>query len=54
MNDKMDENETGSISQREKANPKTAEAFSRQAGWNWTENRGAEINLAQNSNLPAA
>ena len=34
MNDKMDENETRSVSQWEKANLKTAEAFSRQA---WLE-----------------
>lgn len=33
MNDKMDENETRSITQWEKANPKTAEACSKQAGW---------------------
>ena len=33
MNDKMDDNETRSITQWEKANPKTAEACSKQAGW---------------------
>lgn len=33
MNDKMDDNETMSISQWEKKNPKTMEACSKQAGW---------------------
>ena len=33
MNDKMDANETRSITQWEKANPKTAEVCSKQAGW---------------------
>jgi hypothetical protein len=33
MNDKMDDNETRTITQWEKANPKTAEACSKQAGW---------------------
>ena len=33
MNEKMDDNETRSITQWEKANPKTAEACSKKAGW---------------------
>jgi hypothetical protein len=34
MNDKMDDNETRTISQWEKANPKARAACSREAGWN--------------------
>jgi hypothetical protein len=34
MNDKMDDNETRSISQWERANPKARAQCSRQAGWN--------------------
>jgi hypothetical protein len=33
MNDKMDENETRSITQWEKANPKAANECSKKAGW---------------------
>jgi hypothetical protein len=33
MNEKMDNNETRSITQWEKANPRTREACSREAGW---------------------
>jgi hypothetical protein len=33
MNDRMSNNETRSITQWEKANPRTAEACGRQAGW---------------------
>ena len=34
MNDKMDDNETRSISVWERANPRAREECSRQAGWN--------------------
>jgi hypothetical protein len=33
MNEKMDNNETRSISEWEKANPRTRDACSREAGW---------------------
>ncbi len=33
MNEKMDDNETRSITQWEKANPKAAEACSKKSGW---------------------
>jgi hypothetical protein len=33
MNNKMDNNETRSITQWEKANPRASEACSKEAGW---------------------